>query len=210
MITVIGSLKGGTGKSTVTFNLAVWLAEQGKQVLALDMDPQETLSDVYDIREEEEIEPVFELSKSKGSIPKSFPKTTRKQVLIDVGTANMKGFKEALKIAHRIVVPVPPSQADVWSTQRFLSIINDATASRKKKPEVLCFINRADTHIGVRETDEAEQALFQLDGIKLVPARLGQRTMFRRSFSEGCAVYELEPSGKAAAEFNKLAKILYG
>ena len=26
MITVIGSLKGGSGKSTVTFNLAIWLA----------------------------------------------------------------------------------------------------------------------------------------------------------------------------------------
>ncbi|MES9936900.1 MAG: ParA family protein, partial [Sedimenticola sp.] len=26
MITVVGSLKGGSGKSTVTFNLAVWLS----------------------------------------------------------------------------------------------------------------------------------------------------------------------------------------
>lgn len=209
MITVIGSLKGGTGKSTVAFNLAVWLAEQGRSVLALDLDPQATLSDVFEIREEEEIEPLFKLLVSKTGIPKGFPKKSKKDILIDVGTSNMKGFNEALALADRIVVPVPPSQADVWSTQRFLSIIDKAVAEKKAKPEVLCFINRADTHIGVRETDEAEQALFQLEGIRLIPSRLSQRTMFRRSFSEGCAVYELEPSGKAAREFEKLANILY-
>ncbi len=33
--------------------------------------------------------------------------------------------------------------------------------------------------------------------------------MFRRSFSEGLAVFELEPSGKAAHEFNRLAALLY-
>ena len=32
MITVIGNFKGGTGKSTVAFNLAIWLASQGRKV----------------------------------------------------------------------------------------------------------------------------------------------------------------------------------
>ena len=57
MITVIGSLKGGSGKSTVTFNLAVWLSLAGQKVLAMDLDPQATLTDVADVRSEEGYQP---------------------------------------------------------------------------------------------------------------------------------------------------------
>ena len=42
MITVVGSLKGGSGKSTVTFNLAVWLAMADVKVQLVDADPQAT------------------------------------------------------------------------------------------------------------------------------------------------------------------------
>ena len=57
MITVIGSLKGGSGKSTVTFNLAVWLAMAEVDVMVIDADPQATLSDVAEVRAEEGFEP---------------------------------------------------------------------------------------------------------------------------------------------------------
>jgi len=64
MITVVGNLKGGTGKSTVTFNLAVWLALNDHEVEIYDLDPQATLSDVGDIREEDEYEPFISISNS--------------------------------------------------------------------------------------------------------------------------------------------------
>ena len=50
MITVIGSLKGGSGKSTITFNLAIWLALAGQRVAVIDADPQATLTDVLEVR----------------------------------------------------------------------------------------------------------------------------------------------------------------
>ncbi len=57
MITVVGNLKGGCGKSTISFNLAVWLATAGVDVVAFDLDPQATLSDVAEVRAEEEVIP---------------------------------------------------------------------------------------------------------------------------------------------------------
>ena len=42
MITIVGSLKGGSGKSTLTFNLAVWLTLAENKVLVVDADPQAT------------------------------------------------------------------------------------------------------------------------------------------------------------------------
>jgi chromosome partitioning protein len=204
MITVIGNLKGGTGKSTVAFNLAVWLASNDRDVSLFDLDPQATLTDVVQIREEEEYLPAINVSNDIQKLKSR----KNKQILVDVGTADFDSMKQALSMAHRVVVPVPPSQADIWSTQRFMKIINEVNEG-KKKPEILGFINRADTHIHVRETGEAEQALLHLPGIKLIDVRLYQRTAYRRSFSEGLGVFELEPRSKAAAEVNRLASILF-
>lgn len=204
MITVIGTLKGGTGKSTVSFNLAVWLATHGFNVEAFDLDLQQTLKDVVDIREEEEVEPIFPVHtdvqklKQKEDI----------QTIVDVGTAKMDDFYVAVKKADRIIIPVPPSQADVWSTQRFLTVVRELR-TEDDMPELFAFVNKSDTNPAIRETHETQEALRMLNGLRLITAKLGQRTSFRRSFSEGLAVFELEPRSKAADEMNALATVLF-
>ncbi|MCP4075958.1 MAG: AAA family ATPase [Gammaproteobacteria bacterium] len=207
MITVIGNLKGGTGKSTVAFNLAIWLKIQRGSVALFDLDPQKTLTDVVDIREEEGYEPELEVLDDVSAL-KSWKKK-RSEVIVDVGTADFESMKMALKLADRIVVPVPPSQADIWSTQRFIKIIREQCGGNNKMPKLLGFINRADTHRGVRETDEAEEALGYLKSIQHINLRLYQRTAYRRSFSEGLAVFEMQPTSKASKEILDLAKHLY-
>ncbi len=207
MITVIGNLKGGTGKSTVAFNLAIWLKIKKGSVTIFDLDPQKTLSDVVDIREEEGYDPDLEVFDDVTAL-KAW-KNKKSEVIVDVGTADFESMKLALKLADRIVVPVPPSQADIWSTQRFIKIIRDECGGINKIPDMLGFINRADTHRGVRETDEAEEALSYLKSIQHINLRLYQRTAYRRSFSEGLAVFEMQPTSKASKEIIELAKHLY-
>jgi chromosome partitioning protein len=211
MLTVIGNLKGGTGKSTVAFNLAVWLAHDKRGVRVFDLDPQATLMDTAEIREEDGYEPLFEVSNDIDELEmlvNSKAKKKSPQLLADVSATNMPHLEKAVSMAKRILIPVQPSQADVWSTQRFLKTIM-SLVDKKKKPEILGFINRADTHIGVRETGEAEEALQLLPNIDALSTRLYQRTAYRRSFSEGLAVFEQDPMSKAAREMKKLAKLLY-
>ena len=204
MITVVATLKGGTGKSTVSFNLSVWLASHGFKVQVIDLDPQQTLVDVITIRSEEGYEPQL----SVGTGINKVKKKKDHQTIVDVGTADIEALKEAVKRADRVIIPVPPSQADVWSTQRFLGIV-EGVVDNKKSPELLAFVNKADTNPAIRETNETQEALRQLPGMKIVMARLGNRTVFRRSFSEGLAVFELEPRSKAATEMNALATVLF-
>lgn len=206
MITVIGSLKGGSGKSTVTFNLGIWLAMAEKDVVVIDADPQATLTDALEVRREEGYLPMVERLEPAAMQDRQ-GLTSHEEVLIDVGTASMDNLKLAISIADRLIVPVPPSQADIWSTQRFLRFIDATTGNHK--PEVIGFINRADTHRAVRESDETAAALVSLPGIRYLKPRLSQRTVYRRSFSEGLAVFEQEPRGKGAAEWNALAAVLY-
>jgi chromosome partitioning protein len=205
MITIIGSLKGGSGKSTLTFNLGVWLAMAGIKVQLIDADPQATLSDVIDVRREEGFDPMLKAADKRAL--SSDQLSAANETLIDVGTSDMESLRLALTHCDRVVVPVPPSQADIWSTQRFIQLIS--AVERERPPDIIGFINRGDTHHAVRETNEAAAALVSLPGIRFIKPRLSQRTVFRRSFSEGLAVFELESRGKAAREFLGLAAALY-
>jgi chromosome partitioning protein len=205
MITVIGSLKGGSGKSTVTFNLAVWLEMAEAEVLVIDADPQATLSDVSEVRTEEGFEPYLNIKNASALSRKKL--AGYDEVLIDVGTSDIDSMKLALALADRVVIPVPPSQADIWSTQRFINFLDETVDG--DRPELLTFINRADTHHAIRESDEAAAALVSLPDVDFIKYRLCQRTVFRRSFSEGLAVFELDPRGKGSKEFYALTAALY-
>lgn len=211
LITVIANLKGGSGKSTVTFNLGLWLQDKGQDVVVYDLDPQGTLSDVADIRKEEEYEPELTVFQNQKKLEKQLQKHSG-QVIVDVGVGNMEAMKQAIKVADRILIPVPPSQPDVWATQRFLHIVDEVvgkTASKRTTPKIFSFVNRADTHYAVRESDETEELLTQLTGITLIPHRLCQRTIYRHSLSEGLAIFELSRSGKAVEEFSAFAEALF-
>lgn len=208
MIIVVGNLKGGTGKSTTVFNLALWHAQHVGGGTVCDLDPQATLSDAIEVRVEEDFEPHLNQRKT---LPTAAARGKGKGgvTLVDVGMWDTPAMRGALRRAEKVLIPVAPSQADVWSTQRFLDIVTDATKGGKK-PKLTAFISRADTHPGSRENEEAAEALASIPGLALLDARLSQRIAFRRSFSEGLGVFEMEPSGKAAAELTDLAREVFG
>ena len=205
MITVIGNMKGGTGKSTFAFNFAVWLAHQNKSLTLFDLDPQQTFSDVVDVRAEEGYQPVLSKTLSQNSIDKIENRSTEHTV-IDVSMSDQLAMKRAIQICDQIIIPVAPSQADIWSTQRFIKLIKN---ERAELPSVFGLVNRADTHPLVVETKETEEAMDYLSIIERIPIRLYNRTAYRRSFSEGLAVFEMEPNGKASKEFVKVVKSLF-
>lgn len=212
MITVIANLKGGSGKSTVAFNLAVWLEKHGRTVVGYDLDPQCTFSDLAMLRKEIGNKPDLTIHPVRAVLKDQLLSHEGVEVIVDVGAANLAAMKEAMTAADRILIPVPPSQADVWATQRFLHIIGpDLDAMRVNgHQQTMAFVNRADTNKAIRETHETEAALRMLPGIDVVmPHRLYMRTNFRRSLSEGLTVFEMWPKGKAAEEFRILANALY-
>ncbi len=207
MITVVANFKGGSGKSTIAFNLALWLLNKNINVKVFDLDPQRTLTDVSRIRLEDMTEPALQVDTNIQNLHE-YKADDASQVLIDVGVSDMEAMKTAISLTDRIIIPVPPSQPDVWATHRFLKIVRD-TREKGDYPEMLAFINRADTHKDIRESDEAEEALNMLPDITVLSQRLCQRTIFRRTLSEGMAVYGLEKSSKGAKEFEQLSQVLF-
>ena len=46
-------------------------------------------------------------------------KTNKQPIIVDMSASNMSAMEKAISLANRILIPVQPSQADIWSTQRF-------------------------------------------------------------------------------------------
>ena len=104
MITVIGSLKGGSGKSTITFNLAIWLAMAEVDVAVVDADPQATLTDALEVRREEGFKPMVDRLPAT-ALDDRRALAKRGEVLVDVGTASMDNLRLAISLADRLLVP---------------------------------------------------------------------------------------------------------
>ena len=117
MLTVIGNLKGGTGKSTVAFNLAVWLAHAKDGVIAFDLDPQRTLLDVNEVRTEDGYEPVFEVSTDTDELEAlAKDKKRKKSIIVDMSATNMPAMEKAIFLADRVLIPVQPGRHLVDTT----------------------------------------------------------------------------------------------
>jgi len=204
MVTIIGNLKPRTGKSLVTFNLAVWLTTQKKSVTVFDLDPIATLSNIFKLHHIEKHNPQLTLQQDLVNLTKN----TTTEILIDIGSNDMDIIKTAVAVADRVVIPITPSQLNIGSCTQFLKLIRHNNSIRNL-PHIVGFINRAYNHSNSREDDEPLTGFKYLESITMIDKRLHQRNTYRDSFSEGIAAFEFEPNSQAALEFINLAKKLY-
>src|SRR5690625_308050 len=78
--------KGGVGKTTSTINLGAALAEYGRRVLVVDLDPQGALSAGLGVRH-------YELERTVHNLLVE-PRVSTDEVLIEIGRASWRGREE--------------------------------------------------------------------------------------------------------------------
>lgn len=207
MITVIANLKGGVGKSTLSLHFIIWLLKKNKKVKAVDLDPQKTLTDIIEVRAEEKILPEVDLSNlSLMNADNDF--SGYDEVIIDVGAQSMVDLKLAVIKSQRIILPVMPSQSDIWATQRFLKMVK--TLRREDDmPEILAVVNRGDTNKNNYDTSDTHEALGMIGDIKVMDTIIYDSEDFRIAVYEGMSCTEFNPTGTAAQDFNNLAESIY-
>lgn len=90
-IIAIANQKGGVGKTTTSINLSSCLAEKGKKVLAIDLDPQGNMTSGLGVEKESVENTVYELILGECTIKESISKTVVDSLTIIPSNVNLAG-----------------------------------------------------------------------------------------------------------------------
>lgn len=115
--------KGGSGKTTLSINLAGYLASVGQRVAILDLDRQKSASAWLAMRD---------MALPDIDLARDGHKTDADWLVIDSPAGlHGKNLERALKLATKVVVPIAPSLFDIRASQEFLAALADEKAVRK-------------------------------------------------------------------------------
>lgn len=117
-VVVVANPKGGVGKSTVATNIAGYFARQGHSVMLGDADRQQSSMLWLGLRPAA-ARPISTWEFNENHVARP-PKGTTHVVLDTPAGMHGKLFKEVLKLADKVVVPLQPSVFDIFATRSFL------------------------------------------------------------------------------------------
>jgi len=200
MITVLGGIKGGSGKTTLSTNICVIQAFSGKKVLLVDADEQQSASDWSEHRESLDIETPWTTIPLFGSSVRSQilkMKDHYDEIIIDVGGRDTTSQRAALTIADILIAPFQPRSLDVWTIGK-LSILIDEVCTINPNLVTYAVINRADSQ--GKDNHEAIEIINETGNIICLREIVCQRKAFANASAEGKGVIEMTPKDKKAVE----------
>jgi chromosome partitioning protein len=197
---VLAATKGGTGKTSLTYNLAIKAAEK-HQVLIADLDPQRSLKTTWEKRAEM-VNP--RLVSNIQSLPQSIKLLSeagydREFMFVDTPGSLMQVIRDALSAADCIVLPIQPSPMD-WVAQEAVA---DLVQEMGLADRTIFVVNKVtETKSGlVKQAKE-----FFVLRTKFPILVIKHRAEYARAVDKGKAGCELNKD--ASSEISKLWKLI--
>ena len=182
---LVANPKGGCGKSTIATNLAVWLAWQGEPVMLGDLDRLQS-SRRWLAQRPAQL-PVIQGWDIKVDEPARPPKGTTAVVLDSPAGLHGKKLDAVLKTVDRVIVPVQPSQFDLWAMEDFLARLAEEKAVRKGRIHIGLVSNRVD---GRTQSAKGLETHLENLGLPLI-ARLRDTQAYIQLLPRGLGVFDL-------------------
>jgi len=195
---LIANPKGGSGKTTLSTNIAGYLASRGQRVALLDMDRQKSAT-LWLAQRSNTLPAIRTLDDDGG-------KHTEKLdwLVIDSPAAlHGKNLEHALKLVHRVIVPIAPSLYDIQASHDFLKSLNEMKAARKGR--VLIGVAGMRMAPRTRAAATLEDFLQRLD--LPVLAYLREAQVYVNAAFEGKSIFDL-PAHQAAHDVEQWAGLL--
>ncbi len=200
MILTLASLKGGSGKTSLSLHLAGAIALTGRRVLLVDADPQASAGNWASARQEKP--PFTVIGMARNTLHRDLPEMMGDydHAVIDSPPRVSALARSAILAADLVLIPVQPSSFDVWASGETVDLVKEA---QQFKPELKAafVINRkiAKTAIG----EEVREALADYP-IPCLKTAIGQRVSIAEA-SAGYTVLETARSSPAAKEILSLS-----
>lgn len=201
MIILIGSQKGGCGKSTTAVNICAALANNGRDVVLVDADRQCTAANwALDRSNNEGLPTVHCVQKYENIRDTLLDLDGRYEyVIVDAAGRDSRELRTGMTAANTLIVPFRPSQPDLDTLPNLQEIIIQA---KDLNPDLQVFglITMAPTNPVVHETEEAREYLQDYPEIRLLNTIIRDRKVYRDAMSDGLGVVEMG-NPKASDEF---------
>ena len=120
--------KGGSGKTTLSTNLAGFFARCGKKVTLGDMDRQQSALHWLSIRSAD-LPAIHAWDAREDDLAK--PPNCDYLILDAPAGIHGKELTNALKHANKVLIPIQPSLFDMWATSEFLETLKEHKALRR-------------------------------------------------------------------------------
>ena len=178
-VILVANPKGGSGKTTLSINLAGYLASQGQCVAMLDLDRQKSATQWLTMRD---------AALPKIELLRDGQKGGSDWLVIDSPAGlHGKNLERALKLVHKVVVPIAPSLFDIRASQEFLAALHAEKAVRKAHAFVGVVGMRVDARTRAGVTLEQFMAQQQLP----VLAHLRNTQHYVNAAFEGKSLFDL-------------------
>ena len=188
--------KGGSGKSTLSANLAVLWSNSGYKVAVIDADPQQSLT--YWLSERKKYYGADDIGINFynfdiRNLADEVKKIKRKYdfIIIDSPPAITFETLQIIKASNGVFVPVQPSPLDLMATLPFLQIARE----ERKKP--LIILNRV---MPRAKLTDAMVLRLRYSGAKIARSRISSKVIFAESFAVGRGVIDINVTSDAAKE----------
>lgn len=197
-ILTVASQKGGAGKTTIASHLAVAAVMDKHRVAIIDADPQGSLSDWWNLRNEPDL---FYLQSTIKGMQEAIQRAQEAKIdllLIDTPPAVTNIIEEVVGHSDLIIIPTKPSPLDIRAVVKTVDIVD-----RCQKPMVFV-VSIAKKN--ARITSESAIGLSQYGTV--APIHLGDRNEFPISMIDGRTVMETFAGGRSDEEIRSLWKYI--
>ena len=183
---LVANPKGGCGKTTLATNLAGYLASQNHRVVMWDLDQQKSSLNWLALRSSE-LPTITRLGLERGEASQSIMEKNDWLVLDSPAGIHGKNLSHALKLAHKILVPIQPSVFDMVTTRDFIDRLMEEKTIQRHKAFIGIVGMRVDPR--TRAASTLEQFLSQYDLPILTYLR--DTMMYVNSAFNGKSIFDL-------------------
>ncbi|MGE5450725.1 MAG: ParA family partition ATPase [Acidobacteriota bacterium] len=202
-IVTVFNQKGGSGKSTITMQLAGTMAHRGYQTLVVDMDPQGTSSRWASAAEDDHPFPasVMSLAAMGGKMHREVKNHVDHYDVIFIDcppSIDSQAPSSAMLISDLALIPVVPSPADSWATVAAKQLVEQARIHNEDlQARIVANMVQSNSKLA----KAILEVLAEDEDCPMLQAQLGSRSAFRECQLRGGTVHSVPASlSKSAVE----------
>ena len=211
MILLLGGEKGGSGKSCLAQNLAVWLQARGGDVLLLDADPQGTTADWAAERADQDDLKAIPVVQAHGNIRQTLLdlRSRYRQIVVDAGGADSEALRSAMTVATHMLIPFRPKRRDLKTLPKVENLAKLATAVNPALIVRAVITQCPALPSQVQRILDAKEACASF-GVQPLEAISTARNIYDDADEDGRSVLESGADSRAIEEIEMLAAELWG